>query len=65
MTDENRRRLTALVAAGTKLDAAARLVREATIDVARSGLPREAMQQIAAEIAAYGERLTFAIKEIP
>ena len=31
MTDENRRRLTALVAATTKLDTAARLVKEATM----------------------------------
>ena len=68
MTDANRRRLTALVAAGTKLDATSRLAKEATIDIASSGLPvgtRERVQKIAAEIDAVVERLAFAIQEIP
>ena len=68
MTDANRRRLTALVAAGTKLDAASRLAKEATIDIA--GLfpveVREELQQIAAKIDTYIQRrLTTAIELIP
>ena len=66
MTDANRRRLTALVAAGTKLDAASRLVKEATIDIASSGLlPREHVQKIAAEIDAYIQRVATTIELIP
>ena len=69
MTDANRRRLTALVAAGTKLDTASRLAKEATIDIANSGrLPAEArehVQKIAAQIDAFVERLAAAIQEIP
>ena len=66
MTDVNRRRLTALVAAGTKLDDASRLAKEATIDIASSGLlPREHVQKIAAEIDAYVQRITSAIEHIP
>jgi hypothetical protein len=64
--DKNRRRLTTLVAAGTKLDAAARLVKEATLDVAHSGLlPREDIQDITAAIAAYLQRVNSAIKQVP
>jgi hypothetical protein len=70
VTDENRRRLTALVAAGTKLDAASRLAKEATVDIAITGLfpveVREELQQIAAKIDAYIQRcLTTAIELIP
>ena len=70
MIDTNRRRLTALVAAGTKLDAASRLVKEATIDIASSGLipveVREEAQKIAAEIDTYiNRRITSAIEHIP
>ena len=67
MTDGNRRRLTALISAGTKLDAASRLAKEATVDIAGQ-LPvetRERVQKIAAEIDAFVERLAFAIEEIP
>lgn len=66
MTDENRQRLTALVAAGTKLEAAARLVKEAIRDVDSSGLlPLEYVQKIADDIDAYGQRVTSAIRMIP
>ena len=68
MTDANRRRLTALVTAGTKLDVASRLTKEATVDLASSGLPveaRERVQKVATEIDAFVERLAFAIQEIP
>jgi len=68
MTDTNRR-LTALVAAGTKLDVASRLAKEATVDIATAGrLPveaREHVQKIAAQIDAFVERLAAAIQEIP
>ena len=63
---QNRRRLTALVAAGTKLAAAANLVKEATIDLARAGLlPREPMQEVAATIDGYVQRVSRAIETIP
>jgi hypothetical protein len=63
---ENRHRLIALVAAAAKIDAAARLVKEATVDVARSGLlPREDIQKIAAKIDAYLCRVTSVIEHIP
>jgi hypothetical protein len=66
MTDENRRRLTALVAARAKLEAAASLVKEATVNIARSGLlPRDRAQEIAAEIDAYVQRVAAAIEHIP
>ena len=66
MIDENRRRLTALVAAGTKLDAAARLVKEATIDIASSGLlPDEYVENIATDIDACIRRINTALDEIP
>lgn len=66
----NRRRLTALITAGTKLDAASRLVKEATIDVAASGLlpveVREEAQKIAADLDAYIQRrITSTIEHIP
>jgi len=66
VTDTNRRRLTALVAAVTKLDAASRLAKEATIDIASSGLfPREHVQKIAAEIDSIVELLALIIERIP
>lgn len=66
MTDDNRKRLTALIAASTKLDAAARLAKEATIDLARAGLiPRDPVQKIAAEIDAVIERIALVIERIP
>jgi hypothetical protein len=63
VTDENRRRLIALVTASTKLRAATDLAREATIDLARAGLQREPVQKLAAEIDVFVERITFAINE--
>lgn len=70
MTDANRRRLTALVVAGTKLDAASRLVKEATVDIASSGLlpveAREEARKIAADIDEYVQRrITSTIEHIP
>lgn len=62
----NRRCLTALVSAGAKLDIAARLVREAIVDVAGSGLlPLEEAQKIPLDIAMYLRRVTYAIELIP
>lgn len=62
----NRRCLTALVSAGTKLDIAARLVREAIVDVAGSRLlPLEEAQKIPLDIAMYLRRVTSAIEMIP
>ena len=67
MTD--RRRLTALVAAGTKLDAASRLVKEATVDIASAGLlpveVREEAQKIAADLDYILRRITSTIEHIP
>ena len=64
--ESNRRHLTALVAAGTKLDAASRLAKEATVDIARCGLlPREYVQKIAANIDSYVQRIASAIELIP
>lgn len=69
MIGENRRGLTALIAAGTKLDAASRLVKEATVDIGSSGLfpveVREDVRQIAAEIDANIQRITSTIELIP
>lgn len=69
MTDANRRRLTTLVAAGTKLDAASRLAKEATVDVAASGLfpvkVREEVIKIATEIDALVARLMLVTARIP
>jgi hypothetical protein len=67
VTAENHRRLGAIVA---KLDAASRLAKEATVDIAASGLfpveVREEVQKIAAEIDAFvRRRLTSVIREIP
>ena len=72
MTDENRRRLTALVAASTKLAAASRLAKEATIDIAASGLPQRECEyvlkiavEIDTDIQRLTQRLTSAIEHIP
>lgn len=69
ISTENRRRLTALVTARTKLAAASRLIKEATIDLAPSGLPVEVSEdarKIAAVIDALIEqRITSAIEHIP
>lgn len=65
MTAANRRRLSALMSAGTKLDAASRLAKEATVDLASAGLPREHVRQIADEIDAYILRISSALDEIP
>ena len=60
MSDANRRHLTALVTAGTKLDIASRLAKEAIVDIAMSALlpveVREELQQIAATIDSYIQR---------
>lgn len=66
----HRRRLTALITAGTKLDAASRLVKEATVDVATSGLlpveVREEARKIAADLDEYIQRrITTTIEHIP
>ena len=54
MTDENRQRLSALVAASAKLEAAAQLVREAVLDVEATGLlPLECPQNIVDDIDVY------------
>ncbi len=56
---DNRHRLTALVTAGTKLDIASRLIREATTSIASSGLRPavcEEAQQIATIIDEYIQR---------
>jgi hypothetical protein len=68
--NHNRRRLTALVAAGTKLDAASRLAKEAMVDIASTGLlpveVREELQKIAADIDSYIQRrITSTIEHIP
>lgn len=65
MTDANRRRLSALVSAGTKLDAAARLVKEASVDLAITGLPREPLRQIAETIETRMLRIADALNEVP
>jgi len=68
VTSDDRRRLTILVTASTKLATAASLVREATVDVARSGLYgpdlRESMRAIAADVDALFERLSTAVDQI-
>lgn len=66
MTNKNRQHLTALVAAGTKLEAAARLVKEAVLDVESTGLlPLECPQNIVDDINAYERQVTSAIELIP
>ena len=66
MTAENRRRLIALVAAAAKLDAAARLAKEAIGDVSRSGLlPVENAQAIAVDLDRYLHRINLVIEKIP
>lgn len=73
MTDENRTRLIALVAASTKLEAAAQLAKEAASDVASTSLlPLEYVQDIGDDIRAcvrriddYVRRVTSAIELIP
>jgi hypothetical protein len=62
----NRHCLTTLVAAGAKLDIAARLVREAIAAVAGSGLlPLEEAKKIPLDIDAYLRRVSSAIELIP
>lgn len=62
----NRRRLTALITAGTKLSMAARLVNEAVEEIEGSGLlPLESVKKIALDVVAYVRRITFAIELIP
>jgi hypothetical protein len=65
----NRKRLTALVTACTKLATASRLVREATIDVASSGLfpaaLRESLQEVASKIDVLVGRVTIVVEKIP
>lgn len=62
----NRYRLSALVAAGTKLDAAARLVKEAAIHIEQSGLlPKKFAYKTAAEIDNLVQRVAHAIGLIP
>lgn len=71
MTDANanRKRLTALVAACTKLVTASRLIKEATIDVAASGLfpvaLRESLRDVAAKIDVLVGRITIVVEKIP
>ena len=62
----NRRRLTVLVTAGTKLSMAARLVNEAINDIEGSGLlPLESVKKIALDVAVYVRRITSAVELIP
>jgi hypothetical protein len=64
--DENRRRLTGLIVAETKLDVAMRLVREALVEIGGSGLlPSEGAQGIVLDIERYLRRVTLAITLIP
>jgi hypothetical protein len=64
--DENRRRLTGLVVAGTKLDVAMRLVREALVEIGDTELlPSEGAQGIVLDIEKYLRRVTMAITLIP
>lgn len=65
MTGPNRRHLTALVTAATKLDAASRLVKEAAGDVAVTNFERWELQEVAKELDALVTRVTIAIEEIP
>jgi len=66
VTDANRRSLIALVAAGTKLDAAASLAKQAAIDLATAGLlPPEPVQRISAEIDVLISRIALLIERIP
>lgn len=66
MTDANRKRLTTLVAAGTKLDAAARLLREAAIDIESTGLlPREFAYNSSTDVDVLVQRVVHAIDLIP
>lgn len=67
--DANRKRLTALVAACTKLVTASRLVKEATVDVASSGLfpvaLRESLLKVASKIDVLVGRVTLVVEKIP
>lgn len=67
--DANRKRLIALVTACTKLATASRLVKEATIDVAASGLfpvaLRESLRDVAAKIDVLVGRVTIVVEKIP
>jgi len=66
MPPGNRARLIALIAAGTKLDAAARLAKEAVIEVRLSGLlPLEDVQKIVDDLDAYVHRIITAVELIP
>ena len=63
---ESRQHLTALVAAGTKLETAVQLVIEAVLDVESTGLlPLEYPQNIVDDIDAYVRRVISAIELIP
>jgi hypothetical protein len=67
--DPNRKRLTALVAACTKLVTASRLVKESTVDIAASGLfpaaLRESLRDVAAKIDVLVGRVTIVVEKIP
>lgn len=61
----NRQRLTALVGAGTKLDQAACLVKEALVDVAGSGLVSiDSAQKITVAIDTYLRRILLTLELI-
>jgi hypothetical protein len=66
---ENRRRLTKLVAASTKLDAAACLAKAVTIDIAGTGLfshkMRERIRRIADDLDACARHLVEQVEHIP
>jgi uncharacterized protein with PhoU and TrkA domain len=64
MTNEHRHRLTTLVAAGTKLDQASRLIKEAMVDLA-AHTDRFDAQRAAAEVDRLVSRVALLIKEIP
>ena len=69
VTAWNRRRLTALVTASTKLDTASRLAKESAVGIASSGLfpveVREYVQKTAAALDAHVARIAAVIQEIP
>ena len=68
--NHNRKKLTTLVAAGTKLRAASSLAKKATVEIAVTGLlpveVREELQKIAADIDTYIQRrINSTIEHIP
>jgi hypothetical protein len=65
VTGPNRRKLTALVVAATKLDAAAGLVKEAVVDVAGTDFERWELQEVAKDLDKLIAKISIAIEETP